>query len=367
MSIPSPFARIQTETGAVFVERFGLSLPEHFGGPEAEYRAARQALGLVDLSFRGVLSLGGSERLRWLNGQITNEVKGLGAGQGVLAAALNVKGRILADLAVYGRPDSVWIDLPRQCADVVRQTFDRHIIADDVTVADLCDRLAHLTIVGPEAPSCLAGLVGEAAAALRPWQHAEVSIAGAPATLVAADWLKLPEFDLLFPVGAAETVWRTLAERGGSPVGMAALDRLRIEAGWPWYGVDFDEENLLLEALSPAHVSFTKGCYLGQEVVIRIEHQGHLNKKLCGLTVTGTAAPPVGATLQVGERKVGTVTSSTWSPALRRPLALGYVRREAWDPGTTIGVAWADGTATADVVPLPFLAGDASAAESRKG
>jgi aminomethyltransferase len=355
MSTASPFAAVERQAGAVFAERFGLSLPEHFGDPEAEYRAARQALGLVDLSFRGVLSLGGSERLRWLNGQITNEVKGLGAGQGVLAAALNVKGRILADLAVYGRPDSVWIDLPRQRADVVRQTFDRHIIADDVTVADLCDRLAHLMVVGPEAPSCLAGLVGEAAAALRPWQHAEVSIAGAPATLVAADWLKLPEFDLLFPVGAAETVWRTLAERGGHPVGMAALDRLRIEAGWPWYGVDFDEENLLLEALSPAHVSFTKGCYLGQEVVIRIEHQGHLNKKLCGLTVSGDACPARGAAIFQGDRKVGQVTSATHSPALSHVIALGYLRRECWDSGTRLHMDINGQRLDAEVVNLPFV------------
>ncbi len=355
MSTRSPFGATEQEMGATFAERFGLSLPEHFGDPEAEYRAVRQALGLVDLSFRGALSLAGSERLRWLNGQITNEVKSLHAGQGVLAAALNAKGRILADLVVYGRPDSVWIDLPRQRADAVRETFERHIIADDVVVTDLSGHLAHLMLVGPEAPTMLPSLVGEAAASLRPWQHAEVSIAGTRATLIATDWLKLPGFDFFIPLEATEAVWRTLAEHGGRPVGMAALDRQHIEAGWPWYGVDFDEENLLLEALGPAHVSLTKGCYLGQEVVIRIEHQGHLNKKLCGLALSGDACPARGAAIFQGDRKVGHVTSATRSPALGRVIALGYVRRECWEAGASLHVESEGRRLDAAVVDLPFI------------
>jgi folate-binding protein YgfZ len=135
---------------------------------------------------------------------------------------------------------------------------------------------------------------------------------------------------------------------------MDALDRLRIEAGWPWYDVDFGEENLLLEALGPAHVSFTKGCYLGQEVVIRIEHQGHLNKKLCGLHITGDACPARGAAILQDDRKVGQVTSATRSPALGRIIALGYVRRECWDPGTRLHVDLDGRRGEAEVAALPF-------------
>lgn len=366
MPIASPFAVAQAESNATCVERFGVLLPERFGDPEAEYRAIRERAGLLDMSFRGLLALTGGERLRWLNGQITAEAKALRPGEGLLAAALTVKGRILADLVVYGRADSVWIDLPRHRADAVRESFERHIIADDVAVAELSDQVGHLMIAGPAAPSCLAGTLGEAATALRPRQHRDVSLAGAAVTLIASDRLKVPGFDLFCPAEAAGAVWRALAAAGAAPVGMAALDSLRLEAGWPWCGVDFGEDNLLLEALSPAHVSFTKGCYLGQEVVIRIEHQGHLNKKLCGLALDGTAVPPPGASIRSGERPVGAVTSAGWSPALLHPVALGYVRRELWEPGTALAVVWSDGLATATVAALPFVAGSPGSGEIRQ-
>jgi folate-binding protein YgfZ len=347
---------MQTAAGTVLAERFGVMLPERFGDSDAEYRAIRHGAGLVDLSFRGTVCLEGRERLRWLNGQITNEVKSLQTGQGVLAAALSVKGRILADLVVYGRADAVWIDLPRHRAEVVRDSFNRHIIADDVTVADASDRLANLMLVGPGAPSCAASVLGEATTALRAWHHAEASVAGVSVTVAACNWLRAPGFDLRFPAEAAEAIWRSLAEHGASPVGMAALDTARIEAGWPWCGADYGEENLLLEALSESHVSFTKGCYLGQEVVTRIQHQGHLNKKLCGLIVSGEALPARGAAIFHGERGVGHVTSATLSPALGRLVALGYLRRECWDPGTRLQVDIAGQRADAMAAALPFAA-----------
>jgi len=126
MSNQNPFAEQEKAAGAVFTERFGVELPEHFGDPVAEYEAARAVAGLVDMSFRGVIQLTGSDRLRWLNGQITNEVKDLKPGEGKLAAVLNVKGHILADLAAYGLPVSVWIDVNRDRAQVVRDAFERY-------------------------------------------------------------------------------------------------------------------------------------------------------------------------------------------------------------------------------------------------
>jgi folate-binding protein YgfZ len=136
---------------------------------------------------------------------------------------------------------------------------------------------------------------------------------------------------------------------------MAALDLLRVEAGWPWYGVDFDDSNLLMEALTPDHVSFTKGCYLGQEVVIRVEHQGHLNKKLTGLLVAGAIVPSAKADILSGERKVGTLTGAVFSPALQRVIALGYVRREAWDPGTKLRIISGEQSLDAEVTEVPFV------------
>jgi folate-binding protein YgfZ len=359
MAAQSPFAEQEKAAGAVFTERFGVELPEHFGDPVAEYEAARAAVGLVDMSLRGVIELTGSDRLRWLNGQITNEVKDLKPGEGKLAAVLNVKGHILADLAVYGLPDSVWIDVNRDRAQVVRDAFDRSIVADDVVAENASDRYGHLMVVGPGAQRFMAEAVGDAVGNLPAWHHAEVLMGSLRARIIATRWLAMPGCDLIVPAEAAGKAWEGLVNlglaRGLRPVGMAALDLLRVEAGWPWYGVDFDDSHLLMEALTPNHVSFTKGCYLGQEVVIRVEHQGHLNKKLAGLLVSGAIVPSAKADILSGERKVGTVTSAVFSPAQKRVVALGYVRRECWDPGTKLRIVSGEQSLDAEVTEVPFV------------
>jgi folate-binding protein YgfZ len=361
MAVVSPFAEREKAAGAVFTERFGVELPEHFGDPVAEYEAARAVAGLVDMSFRGVIELTGSDRLRWLNGQITNDVKDLKPGEGKLAAALNVKGHILADLAAYGLPASVWIDVNRDRAQVVRDAFDRYIVADDVLPENASDRYSHLMVVGAGAQRFIAEVAGGGVRDLPAWHHAEAKLGDLPARIFSTRWLAMPGCDAIVPAGAADRLWETLLNlglaRGLRPVGMAALDLLRVEAGWPWYGVDFDDSNLLMEALTPNHVSFTKGCYLGQEVVIRVEHQGHLNKKLTGLLVAGAFVPSAKADILSGERKVGAVTSAVFSPALQRVIALGYVRRECWDPGTKLRIISGEQSLDAEVTEIPFMAG----------
>ncbi len=359
MRIPSPFAEIEKAAGAVLTEHFGVLLPEHFGAPAREYEAVRKAVGLVDMSFRGMIEITGADRVRWLNGQITNDVKDLKAGDGRLAAVLNVKGHILADLAVYGLPGSEWIDLNRDRAQIVRDAFDRYIVADDVVAENASDRYAHLMVVGPEAQRFMVEAAGAGVVDLPPWHHVEALLGSLTARIIATRWLGIPGYDVIVPVEAAGKTWETLvklgAGRGLCPVGMAALEILRVEAGWPWFGVDFDEGNLLMESLSQDHVSFTKGCYIGQEVVIRVEHQGHVNKRLCGLWVAGETVPQSSASIQSGERTVGTVTSAVRSPVLGRVIALGFVRREFWDPGTKLRIVWGDESVEAEVARLPFI------------
>jgi folate-binding protein YgfZ len=316
-------------------------------------------MGLVNMSFRGLIELAGGDRLRWLNGQVTNDVKELKAGEGKLAAVLNVKGHILADLAVYGLSGSVWVDVQRDRAQVVRDTFDRYIIADDVVAENATARYAHLMVAGPQAPFLMPEVAGGDVAGLPTWHHAEARLGGIQARIVATRWLQMPGYDVIVPADAAGEAWQALrmlgVPHGLRPVGMAALDMLRLEAGWPWYGVDFDDGNLLMESLTREHVSFTKGCYIGQEVVIRVEHQGHVNKKLCGLLVAGETVPAVKSDILSGERKVGTLTSAMSSPVLKRVIALGYVRREFWDLGIRLRVASGGQFLEAEVAPLPFV------------
>jgi len=359
MAIVSPFAEKQKAAGAILAERFGVELPEHFGDPGTEYIAVREAVGLVDASFRGLIELTGGDRLRWLNGQVTNDVKELKAGEGKLAAVLNVKGHILADMVVYGLPDSLWVDVQRDRVQPVCDTFDRYIIADDVAVQNAGGRHGHLMLVGREARALMSEMVGPGVADLAPWHHAEAWLGSLKLRIMASRWLAMPGYDVIVPADEADRAWEALVylgqSRGLLPVGMASLDRLRVEAGWPWYGVDFDDSNLLMESLTKDHVSFTKGCYIGQEVVIRVEHQGHVNKKLCGLLISGQVVPAGGAAILSGDRKVGTVTSVVRSPALNQVIALGTVRRESWDPGTKLRIASGDQSLEAEVAPLPFL------------
>jgi len=360
MPAMSPFAECEREAGATFVERFGVTLPDHYGDAAGEYRAARTRAGLVDLSFRGMLRVAGSERLRWLNGQITNEVKALKAGEGLRAAVLTAKGHLVADLVVYGLEDSVRIDLQRDRAESVAGAFERHIIADDVQVEDVSDRCARLMLVGPEAERVLAGAVGAEIGDLPPWHHREARVGDVPVRIAASRRLVQAGVDVTAPIASAGRLWEALRQAGRDaglwPVGMKALEWLRVEAGWPWFGVDFDETNLLMEALAPDHVSLTKGCYIGQEVVIRIEHQGHLNKKLCGLVLDGATMPARGATISVGDRTVGQVTSAVLSPALGRVIALGTLRRECWEPGTRVRIDADPEPAEAVSAALPFVA-----------
>jgi folate-binding protein YgfZ len=360
MPAMSPFAECEREAGATFVERFGVEVPDHYGDAESEYRAVQTGAGLVDLSFRGMLRVTGSERLRWLNGQITNEVKALKAGDGRRAAVLTAKGHLVADLVVYGLEDSVRIDLQRDRAAAVASAFESHIIADDVQVEDVSEGSAHLMLVGPAVQRVLAGAVGAEVGDLPPWHHREARVGDVPVRITSNRWLARPGVDVIAPMDAAGPVWQMLLRTGRDvglrPVGMRALERLRVEAGWPWFGVDFDETNLLMEALAPDYVSLTKGCYIGQEVVIRIEHQGHLNKKLCGLVLEGATMPARGATISVGDRAVGHVTSAVLSPALGRVIALGTLRRECWEPGTRVRIDADPEPAEALSAALPFVA-----------
>ncbi|HSB69830.1 MAG TPA: glycine cleavage T C-terminal barrel domain-containing protein [Candidatus Methylomirabilis sp.] len=360
MSIQSPFGEQEKAAGAVIAERFGVEVPTHFGDPDKEYTAVHQAVGLVDGSFRGLIEVTGGDRLRWLNGQVTGDVKDLKAGEGKLAAVLDVKGHILADAAVYGLPDLVWVNVQRDRAQLVRDTFDRYIIADDVMAEDASGRYAHLMVVGEDARALMSEVVGPGVADLAPWHHAEAWMGSLRLRVIASRWLAKPGYDVIVPSDEADRAWEALMyvgqSRGLLPVGMAALDLLRVEAGWSWFGVDFDDTNLLMESLTRDYVSFTKGCYIGQEVVIRVEHQGHVNKKLCGLMISGDALPPQGAAILAGDRKVGTLTSAVRSPALKSVIALGYVRREVWDPGTKLRIAWGDQSLEAEVSPLPFIA-----------
>ena len=297
-------------------------LPARYGRHvRDEYDAAGRA-GVIDRAWRGVLRLTGRDRQTWLQGQVSNDVLALQPGQACRAALLDPTAHVLADLTVYALPDCLLLATDPRCLDRLVQTLDRHLIMEKVTVADVSSEWLCLTLLGSELPSAAA-------------REGAFPISGLPG-----------EADLWLPRAEGPTAWEELTHAGVVPVGEAAWEMSRVEAGIAVWGHELDESVLLPEADLTDMVSYTKGCYVGQEIVARLHARGHANRALRRILLEDTApVPKPGATLHVPEtgdppgHNIGRITSAVASPLYDdRALALGYVRREHWDEGTPVTV-----------------------------
>ncbi|MGH7369294.1 MAG: aminomethyltransferase family protein [Candidatus Methylomirabilaceae bacterium] len=348
---------VEHAAGATFGEWFGWEVPLRFGDPVAEHRAVRAGVGLIDQSYRGILELSGKDSMRFLNGMVTNDIRTLKSGSGLYAAMLTSHGKLIADMRIYALGDAYWLVLHEELLPKVRPMLERHLIADRVDIRDRSEEFVSLAVHGPASTELLSRLGIEAAKGLQEHQHLEAKIDGTPVKAIRASETGEEGFNVLVPHEAASATWEALILAGRSdqlgPVGMEALNLLRIEAGVPWYGLDMDETNLLQEAGLERAASFSKGCYIGQETVIRVAHRGHVNWHLAGLSIEGGVVPEVGTKLIREHREIGRITSAVRSPTVGRPIALGYVRREWKEPGTIVELQAPEG-ATAEIVSLPF-------------
>jgi tRNA-modifying protein YgfZ len=311
-----------------------------------EHRALREGCGLLDRSERGKLALTGPDAVEFLNGQVTNELATLAPGEGRYAAFLTHKGKMLGDLrvlAVEGADGDLELLLDTE-RDALQALFDmirRFKVGYRVELHKRTLERGLLSLSGPGADAV-------AGAAPGPEEHASTpaQIDGMQALAIRTD----TGIDLLCEAPDTEALTAALISRGATPVGAAAAECLRVESGRPRYGIDLDESVIPQEAdLNDRAVSFTKGCYVGQETVARLFYKGKPNRRLRGLRLSEPAA--AGEPLLLGEREVGRVGTFALSPTLG-PIALALVRREA-EPGAQVKV----GRATAEVVELPFAAG----------
>ena len=327
-----------------------------FSDLATEWAAVRRRCGMFDARCRGLLRVQGEDRRTFLQGMLTNDLARLQAGQGTYAALLTIQGKLVSDLRVYVLDEEIWLDLPVGRAAVVREMLDRYIIADDVVFVDAPGAWEPLVALeGPHAARVVLGVVGEAMENLAPFAHRPGVFDGVPIRLAVASHAGEPGYLLFGPAAVAPALWAHCQSAGAEPVGMEALDLLRLEAGIPWYGRDVDDAILIAEAGLESAISFQKGCYLGQEVVERVAARGQVQRKLVGLTGDGPSVPAPHAPLRHGGTEVGYVTSAAWSFALKAVVALGYVRRDAWEPGTTLEVD-SNGGASLTVVRTPFYA-----------
>ena len=326
----------------------------------AGYEAARRRAASIDRSDRGRIVVTGADRASYLQGLLTNDVVALQAGQGCYAAYLTAQGRMISDLHVYELGDLMLLTMAGDVKDAVLAKLDQFIFSEDVQLGDVTDTFAQVAVVGPEAARVVAAVLGgvgvEALQSLP--EHGNLRTEWDGAAVIVARVTDTGEagYDVFVDRARADSLVAALGGAGAVAVDAATADAVRIESGIPLFHRDMDENTIPLEAnLESRAISFTKGCYVGQEVVIRVLHRGHgrVARKLVGMLVDGGEAPARGAAIHSGEREIGAVTSSTWSPALQRPIALGYVHRDFVEPGTAVTV----GDVSAQVVAMPFVGG----------
>ena len=335
--------------GATMAEVGGQRLPRHYGDPAGEYAAARAGAVVVDRADRIVLRVSGRDPARMLQGLITNDLAGVAEGGAVYAAFLTPKGKMVAEARLLRRRDAVLVETAASAQTGLREHLKKYVPPLFARVEERSG-LAVLGVYGPRAAELTDEVVSAAAAgsaqATSPAGGAGVS--ALPAADVAEDLGR----DLLVPEGDVASVWEALVARGARPAGHGTLEVLRIEAGRPRWGAELDEGVIPLEAgLKERAISTSKGCYTGQEVIIRILHRGHVNRQLRGLLLGDAPDPARGAvlTLPGQERSVGAVTSACASPLMGQTIALGYLRREI-EVGAIVNVEGRE----ARVVGLPF-------------
>lgn len=341
------------EQGTKLVALGPACVPAHFGDVPGEYAAASAGVGLHDRSYRGLIEITGADRAGWLHNLTTNEIANLPTGDGKYVFALNVKGRVLFDGNVLALPEALLLDIDRRWIAAAIEHMSKYIIMEDVQLADRSEEFRRLALVGPKTVDLSVSWRRGAADAMSPLQHDSTPIDGVECRVFRHDFAGPMACELIVPANDAVQVWehllRTGAPLGLAPVGLDALQVLRVEAGIPWSLEDVDGDVLPAETRQIERgVSFTKGCYLGQELVERLRALGAPAKLLVGLTFDGDGVHP-GAKLTHDGQTVGRVTSAVHSFKLDRPIGMGYVKAALAKSGTELGTVAADTEVSAQV------------------
>ena len=323
----------------------------------AEYEAARRGAGVFERRDRGRIVMRGKDRASYLQGLLTNDVSSLTAGQGCYAAYLTPQGRMISDMWVYVLGDRMLMALPLSTTQKVFTRLDQFVFAEDVQLEDVTNAFDSVVVLGPESANAIRASLPDASPAFTELaDHASLTseFSGEPVTLLRVVDDGERGFEMIVARGHGAAIASELRRHGAIEIGEATREMLRIEGGIPVFHRDMDEETIPLEAgIESRAISFTKGCYVGQEVIIRVLHRGHgrVARKLMGLTLAGASVPDSGAAVtSLDGAAAGRVTSSSWSPSLDRPIALALLDRGFTEPGTPVRVGESDAT----VSSLPF-------------
>ncbi len=315
--------------------------------------------GMIDLSSRGRLRVSGSEAVMFLNGLITNDMKTLSVNSWMPAVFPNVQGRLLAAVRIIHRADGFLIDTENATLEIITKLLERFTMAGDFRVKNLTSEAAMLSVQGRNSGEVIRQVLGEEGAGVgRQIVVTSQFENDSKVNIIRATHTAEDGFDLFVDADKAEALRGSLTQAGVQKVSPDTLEVLRIEAGIPRYGIDMDETNVVTETNLDDAVSFTKGCYIGQEIIARIKYRGHVAKKLTGLVFEDEIELAGGAKiLSSDDKEVGRVTSLAFSPRLKRNIALGYVKYDYLAPGTQVKLALSEKEYPGTVADLPFIRG----------
>jgi folate-binding protein YgfZ len=340
VATPGPTA-LSVALGSVVAESTycGASTPRVFDGLAPELDSLLHASGISDLGWRGKILVTGSDRLRWLNGMVSNAVQSLPEGQGNYSFLLNVQGRILGDSYVYRRAGDVLLDTSMDQIPALMSHLDHFVVMDDVELADVSRQWTGLSLAGPRAAQVLT-VLGFPASSPSP-ENARMSsamIGEVPCTVIEAYHVSVPRYELWFAPEHVLAVWETLQAAGANPCGSDAMEALRVLEGTPLYGVDLNDRDLPQETAQTRALNFSKGCYLGQEIVERIRSRGKVHRQFRQFELTGTAPATLPGDLRSNDQVVGRISSVAplSSAGLPQLLALGFIRLEVVERNETI-------------------------------
>jgi folate-binding protein YgfZ len=352
--IETPLSAVHQRSGAQPGVWFGCNLPDNFGDVNQQFRYAHETVALIDKNYRAYLSFTGPDRVRYLNAILTNNVKDLPLSHGIVSLLLNAQGHILAEIETYALPEQLFCVSYAMIRARLVETLEKYIIMDDVTLTDETQRYGTLALEGPVAAKLTLELCGVDLTQLSELERREARVGAIPCTVSRRSLGDFAGAEFLVERHGLENLWRVLEESarsaGGGPIGYAALSAVRLEQGIPWFGYDFGEKQIPNEAgLLETHLSFTKGCYTGQEIVERVRSRGHVNRERVHLKFSGTHVPSAGETLSANGKEVGHVTRAAFHPRLGCAIGMGYVRHEV----STVGneVQWNGGTARVSRFP----------------
>jgi folate-binding protein YgfZ len=353
-TLDTPLAEIHRSAGAKLGVWFGCALPDDFGDWQREYFFAKQSVALIDKNYRAYVSLTGPDRTRYLNAILTNNVKDLQPSQGSASLLLSPQGRILAEIETHAQADKLFCVSYAVIRERLMETLDKFIIMDDVTLTDETERHGTLALEGPAAAKLIAELAGLDLNSLADLGSAEVRIESVPCTVTRKTFGEAATADILTARENLAPLWRNLHDKtktaGGGAIGYTALNALRLEQGIPWFGYDFGDKQIPHEAgLQDSHISYTKGCYTGQEIVERVRSRGQVNRRRVELIFLGSRVPSMGEILTSDGKEVGFVTRASATPSRPFAIGMGYLRKENNAPGTQVG--WAGGTAKVSKFP----------------